>query len=281
MLKELNRPMKRKPDVTFEVATVTPEIARAWLDKNNKNRKASMGHVNAMARDMKNGDWRVTGDAIRFDDIDNLIDGQHRLMACIEAGVPFTTFVMYGLPTDVQTSIDIGKSRSAADYMTMNGLPNAMHVQAAARVIIAIKAGLDSRDGAINSRRTIAETLHAIEKHKELASSVRLSLGVTGIPISQAGALHYIGAHVLSKKSRADAMLEVLKNGVPDYQGDPIHRLRERLMKSRIDAKYTIKRSDVPRYFIHAWNNFSAETPLDVVKLPTEVAIKGLDVSKL
>lgn len=281
MLKELNRPMKRKPDVSFEVATVTPEIARAWLDKNHRNRKASTGHVDAMARDMKNGDWRVTGDAIRFDDADNLIDGQHRLMACIKAGVPFTTFVMYGLPAYVQTSIDIGKSRSASDYLTMNGLHNAMHVQAAARFLIALKLGLDTRNGRINARRTVAETLKSIEQNKELASSVRLALAVTGIPISVAGAMHYIGAHMLGKKERADAMINVLKTGVPDYPGDPVHRMRERMMKARTDAKYTAKRHDVPRYYIHAWNSFVSRTPLDVVKLPAEVAIKGLDVSKL
>lgn len=281
MLKELNRPIKRKPDVTFEVTTVTPEIARAWLDKNHKNRRAASGHISAMARDMKNGDWRVNGDSIRFDDADNLIDGQHRLMACIEAGVPFSTFVMYGLPAEVQTSIDIGKSRTAADHLTMNGLPNATHLQASARFLLALKNGIGTSDGRTNAKRTVAETLHAIERHKELGSSVRLALGVSGIPITVAGAMHYVWTHLLGKKARADAMLEVLKTGVPDYPGDPIHRLRERIMKSRSEAKYTIKRHDVPRYFIHAMNNFVSSTPLDVVKLPTEIAVKGLDVSKL
>lgn len=282
MLKTLERlPVARRaPDLTYEFTTVTPDIVRAWLDKNKLNRKLATSHVKALAHDMKAGDWRLTGDAIRFDTNGDLIDGQHRLHACIEANVPFPTFVLYGLGPDVKVAIDLGKSRTAADFMTMSGLNSANHVQAAARHLLSFKSGIGSFDSD-KRRRTVAETLHVVAKHKALIASVRVAHGAIGPPVALVAALHYVGAHLLKKPERADAMIEVLKTGVPNYLDDPMHRLRERILLSRKDSTRFIKRRDMARYLIHAWNNFAMRTPLEVLKLPNEPIIKGLDVNKI
>ena len=103
----------------IERIVITPDMAKVWLDKNVKNRKLQRHTTSKYARDMLAGAWQVTGDAIRFDVHSNLLDGQHRLKACIEAGVPFETFVIYGLPTQTQDVMDIGKIRSATDTLAL------------------------------------------------------------------------------------------------------------------------------------------------------------------
>jgi hypothetical protein len=70
---------------------VTPELAKQWLEANTHNRPLSEELVIAYMVDMLDGRWQYNGDAIRFDHTGRLIDGQHRLHACIEAGVPFET----------------------------------------------------------------------------------------------------------------------------------------------------------------------------------------------
>ncbi|MDP2620568.1 MAG: hypothetical protein Q8P46_10395, partial [Hyphomicrobiales bacterium] len=73
---------------------ITPELAREWLEKTNrKNRPLSELKWTAYAVDMLEGRWQYNGDAIRFGSDGVLLDGQHRLMACVEAGIPFETDV--------------------------------------------------------------------------------------------------------------------------------------------------------------------------------------------
>ncbi len=278
MLKIVERP-KRKASVDFEIATVTPEIARAWLDQNISNRKVKASHVDAMARDMVAGDWKITGDAIRFDVNNLLLDGQHRLLACIKAGVPFTTAVIYGLPSEVKKSIDLGVSRSAADLLSMANIENANHVTAAARWLYTFRSGVVRRNA--NIKVTVSEYMAVLAKHKALPASVRECRRSHGIPISMVSAIHYIGTHLIGFPDRASAMAEVMRSGSPDYQGDPIHKLRERMMRSRSDSKYGMHRNDVSAYFVHAWNNFAVRKSLEVVKAPSELYIEGLDPKAL
>lgn len=50
--------------------------------------------------------------------------GQHRLMACVQTGVPFTTLVITGIDTETMVAVDQGVRRSLADVLTMNGEVN-------------------------------------------------------------------------------------------------------------------------------------------------------------
>ena len=91
MLDLVSRPKKDKSSIVPDDVLITPEIAEAWLTQNNNNRPVSAGVIRKYARDMRADKWLFTGDAIRFDKNKNLIDGQHRLMACIAAETPFRT----------------------------------------------------------------------------------------------------------------------------------------------------------------------------------------------
>ena len=70
-----------------EIMKVSPEMATKWLEKNIVNRRIRDYKVNAYARDMKNGDWRLNGEAIVFNKSGQLVDGQHRLNAIAKSGV--------------------------------------------------------------------------------------------------------------------------------------------------------------------------------------------------
>ena len=274
--------MIRKPISTqglaYDVTEITPEIARAWLDKNVKNRKLSARRVAAFARDIKNNAWRFTGDAIRFDVNGNLLDGQHRLRACIEAGKPFTSLVLYKLPTESRDFIDLGAPRSPADVLMLNGHVNTIKLAAAARTLIMLRSGYHSESGF--DRVTTHEIMACLKKHPLLPHSILKCHACLGISTSLLAVVHYIGAVILEKRSRADAFVKVWTTGQPDYDGDPAHILRERLLREKGSAT-GLKRDERYRLLFHTWNAFAKKKPVELLRPPKELVIDGLDPKSL
>lgn len=105
------------------IETVTPEIAGRWLAKNEENRRVTQSVVDRYARDMKSGQWHVTGDPIQFGKSGRLLNGQHRLWACILADSAFETSVVRGIENEVEVMdvIDTGAKRSLAHALQING----------------------------------------------------------------------------------------------------------------------------------------------------------------
>ncbi len=103
---------------------ITPAMAKEWLKRNVRNRTVSKDVVTAYARDMVNGEWAETHQGIAFNDLDELIDGQHRLNAVILSGVTVKMRVTWGLKSQMggklmttMDAVDRGRTRSVADQL--------------------------------------------------------------------------------------------------------------------------------------------------------------------
>lgn len=103
------------------VVTITPEIAKELLKHNTGNRKINQANVKRIAEDMIAGDYKLNGETIKIYEDGTLADGQHRLMACVLAGVPFETYIIKGIKKDVLPTIDAGKQRSLVESLNMVG----------------------------------------------------------------------------------------------------------------------------------------------------------------
>lgn len=105
--------------VTISIEEITPEIAEQYLELNYKsNRPLKQVSVNQLARDMSEGKFILNPSApIIFTEDGTLIDGQHRLWACVQCGCPFKTFVVRGADEKTYDVIDIGNTRSVADVI--------------------------------------------------------------------------------------------------------------------------------------------------------------------
>ena len=95
--------------ITAKVETITPEIAKTMLGENVNNRRISRDNVNLFAREIRNGEWRFNGEAIKFGKDGRLLDGQHRLLAVIAADKPLTTLVIRGLEDETQQTMHLGR----------------------------------------------------------------------------------------------------------------------------------------------------------------------------
>lgn len=113
-----------------KVVTITPEMAKSMLEHNMKNNRPVLkSTVHAYARQMRNGHWNLTHQGIAFDENGELVDGQHRLHAIIEANIPVNMNVTYNVhrvPGEVFT-IDMGRKRTYANVATMSGIEDPVY----------------------------------------------------------------------------------------------------------------------------------------------------------
>lgn len=106
--------------------TITPEQAEDYLKyRNEKNRPIRKKAVGRFAADMRAGRWTITHQGIAFGADGSLMDGQHRLAACVASGVPFETSVVRYCNEEIaeraKPAIDSGNSRNDADGSVFAG----------------------------------------------------------------------------------------------------------------------------------------------------------------
>lgn len=103
----------------MQLTTITPEDAARWLRCNHLNRPVRRRHVEFLAREISDGHWQINGQAIVISENEEVLDGQHRLQAIIEAGVPIQTIVIYGIAKAAFKTIDTGAVRTGSDALAL------------------------------------------------------------------------------------------------------------------------------------------------------------------
>lgn len=152
--------------IVVEIKTITPAEATEMVDSNHDDRKINKSYVSQYARDMKNGEWELNGSTILLDTKKMRIDGQHRLLGCIEADTPFTTLVVSEVNNEAKLTIDQGRNRTLADHLSVAGYDPAC--AAAIRGYLAL-AKLDrTEDGRDYRRVTMKELMAEFETSPEL-----------------------------------------------------------------------------------------------------------------
>lgn len=123
-------------DLRLTVMEITPAMAQQWLETNLRNpRKLRPAVASRYASDMAVGKWAFPVDFIGFDAAGNVINGQHRLKACVECGISFVSLVIYGVPDEATEAIDRGLKRALADTLAGRGYAHGKDLQSALRLI--------------------------------------------------------------------------------------------------------------------------------------------------
>lgn len=125
-------------NIIAKVEVITPEVAKCYLEHNEGNRVVNKSMVAFYSKMMTNGEWQVNGEAIVFDKNGRLVNGQHRLEACIYANIPFETLVVRGVDELSFYTFDQGSKRKAADVFKIADIPNGSRVSAIISKYIAL-----------------------------------------------------------------------------------------------------------------------------------------------
>jgi len=252
-------------------------MAAEWLKFNLKNRNLKDSSAKGYSRLMKAGEWKLTGDPIRFDSAGALIDGQHRLKACISAEVPFETVVIRNLDPEILRHLDHGISRSVADNLRLEGHAASATLGAAARCLHIFKFG----EATIGKNKiTPEEAMAMTDRHPRLGESVKITNGAFGVTGSLLAAVHYVGAFLLEEEEVANSFAAVFTSGKSSGEFDAALKWRERLIRMK-EQRTVIIRKFLQAGTIHAWNLFRAKSPVKVARVPDVVAFDDLDYKRL
>lgn len=106
--------------ITFTLEVISPTKAAEYMTRNTRNRKRRPMHVASLVRDIHDGQWQTTHQPIAFDIKGRLVDGQHRLEACIVSGISITAYVARyerEVESAMTITVDKGITRTHADSL--------------------------------------------------------------------------------------------------------------------------------------------------------------------
>jgi hypothetical protein len=212
----------------ISLQTITPDEAADILTRNPNNRTMSKDKISQYATDMLSGSWTINGETVIISDDDNLNDGQHRLEACVKAGVPFTTFLVRGVSRSSRITVDQGNSKNAGCYLSMDQVLNAKMKAGIARLLIAYEAGnrqTIARRGSISNSRIISRVMNdkRIFNIESMGVSSKRQTGLKALTGQMLGFLRYI-THDVDE----NYFIQV-RDGAHIGQGDPAFAVRRRL----------------------------------------------------
>jgi hypothetical protein len=125
--------LTRRKAERLEIVTLIPARATELLEHNTINRPIGDQHVKRIASQIIDGKWMFNGDTIKISDDGEVVDGQHRLWACIESKKPIETVIVYGVPREAFATVDtLRKPRSGADILALNGAARYRNIAASA-----------------------------------------------------------------------------------------------------------------------------------------------------
>ena len=218
---------------------LTPAMASELLAFNQNNRRIKKDRVSQYAASMKRGQWQYTGDAIRVGKNENgqdvLVDGQHRLLACVESRTSFETMVISGLPAAVFSVIDRGVTRTNGDILRVAGFVDSTQLGSMVRPIIALESGLNPLVHGTLALVTGDDMVSFCEENRDLVNWAKAlgdkgCNGVGGIK-SAWGIFAIIASRVVGVKT-VDKFLDECVKGVGLVEGDPRLALRSFMLKT-------------------------------------------------
>lgn len=269
-----------------EIVKVTPDIAAEMLSRNSTNRTLRNNRVKYYAQQMKEGKWHLTGQTITFAKDGQLLDGQHRLWAVIEADVPVEFLVVYD--ADKVSTYDCGLKRSTRDQLKLGGVQFSNAIMSSAGIAIAKQCMHIEQFGAVMQKgRTFAvdDIQSWIEKNYDdceyFAELSYQQSGSSAIKGSRRASIYATlwGIYKLGgiTKNEIDRVVEIIKTGLAKEEQDaPVVGFRNKLLaESRMND---LEVSHRLQYAVYHYlketatikNRYEAKSKYDFTKLKKE-----------
>lgn len=209
------------------VTEITPEMAAELLELNQNNRPLSELHVKRIAAQIKAGKWQFNGDTIKIASSNDILDGQHRLWAVIEAKKPIKTVIVRNVDKEAFTTIDtIRKTRTAGDTLATLGQEVYRTVAGSAyQWFLRWQRGIVPVYRAPGNRIENSDIEEAFRDHPRMIEAVIKAKRVhrIGNP-AVIGAMYYVIHN--RDPDIADRMLEILEEPEKGGLSNPFFKLR-------------------------------------------------------
>ena len=238
---------------------LSPDMAKRLLRFNTRNRKIQPNHVKMIASDIKDGNWMMNGQPICFTanpfqagaDPSNtrLLNGQHRLQACIMANEPIEIWLAFDVDEAAFATYDNHAKRSMLFQIEKETVFDERVMMAAAKFMWRVDNGFDVLAAKTPTTTQLSKTL---EKHpmlfKVFSDARRLK------DFGSAGVLTYVLARVKEERDDFyDDYFDVLESGTGIEKGNPFGPLRTEIVGA---YKAKAKRADMLKLHLMAWEAY-------------------------
>lgn len=280
------------PEIRVEQMTITPEMAREWMTRHKEiveanraasggaardNRPVRWGDVAAFARDMRAGKWVVNGETVKRACDGTVSDGQHRLYACMQAEVPFTSLVVTGVAPEAQDTMDIGSKRKLSDQLAIANEANAIILASvtrwALRWLHGFRGGTSLGGGGAspnpNFNPTHAEMLEFLAREPRLRDAAEFAAHARNSFKSVRASVYAMGHMLFSGTDRlaARVFLDGVVSGADLPKGHPALAFRARVLNAR-DNGERLNEQEQLALLITAWNAFREDRQIGRLQLP-------------
>lgn len=265
--------------LTTTIETIGLKLAKEYLDANivyergveDTNRPVSTRIVNDYAKVMLAGEWRLTHQGLAFDSKGHLKDGQHRLMALVQAcefgamegeqqikpnpALKVKFMVTRGLDNDIFAFLDNGRARSGGSVLAMSGYSSVSHLAAASRLFYLYDNYSPKfwHNTKVTNQQILAT---ANEYHVAEYMAIGSSLLQVGM-ISSAATVGYMICERAWPEGPHMEFIEGLRDGVDLQSDSPALVLRNYLIRSRSVARVRRDSFTHLALYIKAWNDYA------------------------
>ncbi len=236
---------------------ITAGKAAEMLKRNDNNRPISEFTWRMWGKLMWDGKWLHTGEPIIFSNGGRLLQGQHRLLGCLNYETTFMVDVVFGKDDEIFSVLDTGKKRTCADIFSINGVKNSALVAASVLWVIGYNRGGFTKPtgGTPDARMSNADILREYEKHTDLQSGMwvarRFAKNRFAAPALMM-ALHYICAQKCRRD--ADTFFKIVADGYGDLKkNNPALMFRNKLIDNLRHHERLTNRA-IGALTISAWN---------------------------
>lgn len=256
-----------KKQITTTTVLVTPTMCTRWLNENINNRPLHNRHVAILARSMVRGDWKFNGESLKFDKSGNVLDGQHRMWACIESGISFRTLVIVNLPRETFNTIDTGIIRTPTDILSINGIVNVKTVVAALKHI-----GRYTTHTMMNMMKfTNQEVEELLKQHPEIVDYSKQTRKKLNVVRWCTGSIVCTCWYLASRihKEKADIFFESFLRGTNIPIDSPILVLRNKLIDVKSTHMQRLSATHKIQLIVMTWNLWRKGKTVKHFKLAT------------
>jgi hypothetical protein len=260
-----------RSQMVFSEEIVTPQRAESILDTANfGNRKLDSNRVALYAKAMRTGKWKLSADTLKFDSNNRLQDGQHRLWAVIEAGIPITFAVIRNADPNTFDVLDTGKGRRVTQVLGLMGVTNGGHMASIGKRVLLYDEGKDVQHSGLNPlvlpedvKSYVIENQEALQLALSRATSIKQVVNIR--PNNMAAALYLIQRDTNEPQDRFDEFYEGIRYGAGIPLDDSRLSLRNYRGLAQGRNNYWLNQMEVS-IFLKAWNLFVADRPSKLLR---------------
>jgi len=255
---------------------ITPKYAQELIDATGSRnfRKPDLNRVKVITDDIENGRWKVNGATIIVDGR-IIVDGMHRLLACVDSGKSIQTFVVEGLDEDARLTIDAVRPRNLAQWLSHQGVKSANGCASVTRNWFAYRKDYWNKEilpsesvqvllaDFIKRERIISEAVHLCSE------STNHFRALTFVPASIMGTVLCEGTNKSfcspTLSEHAKLFVYQLRTGESKTKNTPVLHFRNRMChnsKQQVKMTRTLTRA----LLIYTWNLFVNGETVDVLK---------------